>query len=149
MKLFRKNKKGFTLLEVIVVIAIVAILGMIVTASVIAALRNAEKKAATTTLSNYWNLTSKAVNQANLGLTMNGITTDLIKTRLGITGNNTLEVKTTACKSLAEGHTYVQYSVNNKSVNHKYSLVRITINYKGKIYYTTDGKEVVGPKSSV
>ena len=152
MRRFCKNKKGFTLIEVIVVIAIVAILGMIVTASTIAVLRNAESKAAEKTLRNYWNLTSKAVDQANLGLTIGGVTKDLVKTRLGITNANTLTVSTSACKDLKEGYTYVQYSINNKSINHKYTLTRITINYKGNIYYiymSNGTLQFKGPNSSV
>ena len=138
MRRFCKNKKGFTLLEVIVVIAIIAILGMIVAASTIAVLRNAEKKAATNTLSNYWNLTSKAVDQANLGLTIGGVSKDLVASRISISDPKKLTVSTTACKSLSEGYVYVQYSYNNKSVNHKYTLTLRT---------ATDGNVGTAPES--
>ncbi|MBO4473191.1 MAG: prepilin-type N-terminal cleavage/methylation domain-containing protein, partial [Clostridia bacterium] len=68
----RGNSKAFTLIELVVVIAIIAILSMIVTASTIAVLRNTQRKSMETTLSNYWRLTETYFDQINKGMSASG-----------------------------------------------------------------------------
>ena len=52
MRFFRRNKKAFTLIELLIVIAIIGVLSAIVTISTMAILRSMEKKSATTKRNN-------------------------------------------------------------------------------------------------
>lgn len=146
MKFFRKNKKGFTLIEVIVVIAIIAILASIVTVSTIAVLRNSQKKAVTSKLTNYWGICAQAVHQINHGFSSTTIDA-LLTTRLG--SGVTFSSGTKKCSSLKEGAIYIQYTLNTKSISNKYTLTCIWARYKDKYYYTTNGQDITGPKDKL
>ena len=149
MKLFRRNKKGFTLIELVVVIAIVGILATIVTLSVMAVVRNAKEKAAATALTAYWNNTVKSFHQVNRGLsTYNEPSEEFLAIRLGLDKGN-LIVSESKCTSLP-GTTfiYIQYTDNPKSVYNRYTVKCIWMLRDDQYYYTTDGNTIVGPKSS-
>ena len=150
MRSFRRNKKGFTLIEVLVVITIIAILGSIVAVSTVAILRNAEKKTVTARLNNYWSISAKAFHQVNHGFSTGSGTTalkDLLKTRLG--SGITIVLGTDKCTSLSKNTVYLQYEYNQQSLNNKYKLVCIWTRYEDNYYYTTDGESIVGPKTSL
>lgn len=149
MRIFRRNRKGFTLIEVLVVIAIIGILGGIVAVSTVAVLKNSEKKSATTTLINYWNLTAQAFNQINLGFTMTDRPTSaFIATRLG-KDSNMVTCVTSECTTLTtDGKVHIQYTDNKSSRNSRYQIKRIAMKYNGKLYYTDDGKTVKGPRDT-
>ena len=145
MKVFRRNKKGFTLIEVLVVVAIIAILGAIVTASTVAILRSSRKKAVTSNLTSYWSITVTAFNQINKGYTTSASpSAAFLKTRL----NFEPKLGTGDCPKLSENEIYIKYEYNSKSVNQKYTVTAIYIRYKNQYYYTTDGKTVTGPKDA-
>ena len=151
MKLFRRNKKGFTLIEVVAVIAIIAILGSIVAVSTIAILKNAEKKTVTTRLNNYWSISTKVFHQVNHGFstgTGTGAIKELLKTRLGSKVKN-ITLGTGKCTSLSKDAMYIQYEYNEQSLMNKYKIVCIWTRYEDNYYYTTDGETIVGPKTSL
>ncbi len=128
------------------VVAIIAILGAIVTVSTIAILRSSEKKSVTSKLSNYWSITNTAFNQINKGFTTSGSPTkDFLKTRLG---TDKIKLGTDECPTLSNDYIYIQYTENKKSVNQKYTVTAIYIRYNSKYYYTTDGKSASGPKDT-
>lgn len=143
MNIFRRNKKGFTLIEVVVVIAIIGILASIVTVSTIAVLRNSRKNAASAKLTGYWSTCAQAVHQMNHGFSSTTLES-LLQTRLS---NVTVKAGTKKCSSLKDGEIYVQYSINTKSITNKYSLTCMWTRYKDDYYSTTDGNSVSGPKS--
>ena len=143
---FRRNKKGFTLIEIIVVIAIIAILGGIVATSIFAIYRNSEKKAASSKLSESWNITSTAFHQINRGFTtVSSPNVNFLSTRLGTTK---IKLGTKACESLSKDYIYIQYEYNPKSVSNKYKIICIWTNKDDNYYYTRDGKTVIGPQSA-
>ena len=147
MRLFRRNKKGFTLIEVIVIIGILAILSSIVAVSMIAILRKSEKNTVTSTLNGYWKITVTSFNQINKGFTtVTSPTKDFLKTRLNTTK---LSIGTSDPTSISEGYIYIKYEKNPKSVYNKYKVVCIYMRYKDNYYYTTDGISVTGPKESI
>ena len=140
MKGFRRNKKGFTLIELLIVMGIIAILGTIVTASVIAILRNSERKSAEAALTSYWRLTSQYLDQVNKRLTTsNTPQQSALAARLN---DNSITLSTTECKSLDKDCFYIQYQENPKSVSQRYTIKKIIYNYKGTYYKTEDGKNV-------
>ena len=142
MKRRRGNRKAFTLIEVVVVIAIIGILAAIVTASTIAVLRNSERKTIETTLTNYWRLTETYFNQVNKGMTAAGTPQrDAIATRINMRSTYVL-LKTNPCQSCSNNYLYIQYSDNSKSSIARFSIVKMTYRYKGTYYKTEDGKTV-------
>ena len=142
----RRNKKGFTLIEIIVVIAIIAILGGIVAGSIYAVYRKSEKKAATSKLTESWSITTTAFHQINRGFTtFSSPNVNFLSTRLGTTK---IILGTNECESLAKDYIYIRYEYNPKSVSNKYKVVCIWTNKDGNYYYTTDGKNVIGPQSA-
>ena len=144
---FRRNKKGFTLVELLVVIAIIGILGAIATVSVIKINEKTEKKAAETALTNYWRLTSQYLDQVNNRMTTSyAAEKNALATRIGLPATS-IELNTAPCKSLS-GTLYVQYAENEKSINNRYTLVAIHYKYEGKYYKTTDGKTVGKPTTT-
>lgn len=148
MNFFRRNKKGFTLIEVVVVIAIIAILSAIVTVTTIAILKSSRKKAVTSRLTGYWSITATAFNQINKGFTTyNSPNADFLSTRLGLK-KEAIKLGTDECSSLSNDCIYIQYKENQKSASNKYTLVCIWTRQSGEYYYTTDGKTVSGPKKS-
>ena len=148
--LFRKNRKGFTLVEIVVVIAIIGILSMIVTVSVIAVQRNSEKKSAKSALSSYWTLTEQTLNQVNLGFsTYRTPSAVLIASRIGLQTSQ-LTVSTGECTGLSgQKIVHIQYSDDPTSAKNRYKIVRIVIKYSGKYYYTDDGKNCYGPRDEM
>lgn len=148
MNFFRRNKKGFTLIEVVVVIAIIAILASIVTVSTIAVLRNSQKNAVSSKLNSYWGTTAQVIHQINHGFSSSGLDA-LLSTRLG--NGVVFSTGTKKCSSLKEGAIYIQYTLNTKSISNKYTLTCIWARYKDKYYYTTDGQvdHVIGPKDKL
>ncbi len=149
MKLSRRNKKGFTLIEVVVVTLIIAILGSIVGVSIAAVIKNTEKKSATTALTNYWNLTSQAFNQINLGLSNTTTPTNtFLATRLGKQNGTVICTKNACTKLSTKGNIHVQYDENASSKFARYTIKRIVLNYNGKLYYTDDGKSIKGPREN-
>ena len=151
---FRKNRKGFTLIELVVVIAIIGILGMIVTVSVIAVKKSVEKKSATSALTNYWNLTETTFNQINIGnTTFRYPNATLIASRIGVETSQ-LTVTTAECTGLTgtgnkRVYIHIQYAEDPTSAKHRFSIVRIVMKYDGKYYYTDDGKSSYGPRDSM
>lgn len=137
-----RNKKGFTLIEIVVVIAIIGILGAIATMSGMAIIKNNEKKAAATSVKNYWKLSTQTFNQLNLGYKNAKKATDLKTFLAAQLGTNELVVSTAECSALKEGGIYVQYLQDSKNTNNRYQLIALSYNYKGRIFYTTDGKNV-------
>lgn len=149
MRHFRKNKKGFTLIEVIVVVAIIGILSAIATLSVMAVYRNNETKAATTAITNYWKTTARAFNQINLGYsTIKTPNSSFIAAQLG-KANGTVTVSTSPCTTLSKGRIHIQYEKDPTNRLNQFTIKRIVINYEGKYYYSDDGKKVRGPKDSM
>ena len=140
MNRFRRNKKGFTLIELLVVMAIIAILGTIVTASVIAILRNSERKSAETSLTTYWRLTSQYLDQVNKHLTTSN--TPQLSALAARLNDNSITLSTSDCKSLSNGNFYIQYQENTKSVSQRYTIKKIIYNREGTYYKTEDGKKV-------
>ena len=141
MRAMHKDKKAFTLIEIIVVIAIIGILAMIVSVSTVAIMRNSEKKGATTTLSQYWSISTTTFDMINKRITTyTQPDAVLLATRLNVDSSK-LTVSTADCKELSEGKIYIQYTDNPKNNYTRYTLKRILINYKGTIYYTDDGKK--------
>lgn len=144
----RKQKKAFTLIELVVVIMIIGILGAIVTASTIAILRNSERKSLETTLTNYWRLTETYFDQVNKKMTtFDAPQRDAIATRLNMK-NTLIQLKTTPCKSLSNNYLYIQYSDNPKSTIARYSIVKMTYRYNGTFYKTEDGQTITYSKES-
>ena len=140
MRGFRRNKKGFTLVELLIVMAIIAILGTIVTASVIAIQRNSERKSAQTALTNYWRLSSQYLDQVNRKLTSNGTPQ---QAALGVRLNDTtIVLSTNNCTSLKNEQFYIQYEENPKSVSKRFTIKRIIYNHEGTYYKTEDGKTI-------
>ena len=143
----RKNKKGFTLIEVVVVIAIIGILASIVTVSTIAVLRNSERKANETALKNFWRLTAQYIDQVNKRMTTTTTPNkDAIATRLNMDGKKIL-LSTVNCRSLSSGYIYIQYNDNEKSTIARYSLYAMVYNYNGTYYRTYDGQTVTRSNS--
>ena len=148
MSFFRRNKKAFTLIEILVVIAIIGILSAIVTVSTIAIVKNSRKKAVSARLCSYWSITATAFNQINKGFTTySSPNADFLATRLGLE-KKSIKLGSEECTSLSNDQIYIQYKYNSKSVSNKYSLVCIWTRYNNDYYYTTDGKTVSGPKNS-
>ena len=149
MKVFRRNKKGFTLIEVLVVIAIFGILSAIVTVSTMAILRSSKKKTVSTKLENYWSTTTTAFNQINKGFsTFDKPNAEFLGMRLGLDKKN-VYLGTDPCASLPNDNSiYIQYEYNAKSLYSKYKLKCIWIRYEGSYYYTSDGSSSIGPKST-
>jgi len=138
----RGNSKAFTLIELVVVIAIIAILSMIVTASTIAVLRNTQRKSMETTLSNYWRLTEMYFNQINKGMSTSGAPQrEALGTRLNMRYSYII-LKTTPCQSCSNNYLHIQYADNPKSSISRYSIVKMTYRYKGTYYKTEDGQNV-------
>ena len=149
MSRFRRHKKGFTLIELIVVIAIIGILSMIATVSVMSIMQNNEKKAAKTSLTNYWKLTAQSFDRINLGFsTVSRPTVAAVATSLGLQTNK-VKLTTAECTSLKKGEVHIQYTESTSNLKQRFQVKRITINYEGKYYYTDDGKSVHGPKDSL
>ena len=154
MAWFRRNKKAFTLIEIVVVIGIIAILAAIVTVSTIAILKNTQKKAAASKLRSHWSITVTYFNQVNKGFTTYSTPqTEALATRLG-TKSKYLSMGTDECSGLSDddkgnySYMYIQYKINETSLSNKYQVVAIHIRYKGEYYSTTDGQEITGPKSA-
>ena len=139
-----RHKKGFTLIELVVVIAIMGILASIVTVSATSIAKSSEKKAATSSVLSCWETTNTYFLQLNAGFGGSPSLTQL-KTRI----SNVTGLSTNAPTSLAKGKYYVQYTYNKSDLRSKYTIVKITYNYKGKYYSSTNGSTVTGPKTSL
>ena len=156
MTVFKRNKKGFTLIELVAVIAIIAILGGIVAASTVAIVKNSTKKSIASKLKSYWSITNTAFDQINKGFsTYDNPDVYFLSTRLK---TNNLFIGTKECTSLPDPYSpenknkddpiYIQYSDNPKSLRKRYTIVQIWIRHGNDYYYTKDGKTVVGPNST-
>lgn len=149
MGVFRKRKKGFTVIEIVVVVAIIAVLATIVTVSTVAILKSSEKKSATSSLTNYWNLSVQAFNQINLGFTtLNRPNSSFLASRLGKAAGDVI-VGQNECLVLSDGRIHIQYTDNPESTKNRYQIKRIVIKYKDHYYYTDDGKTIYGPRDSL
>ena len=142
-KAFLGHKKGFTLVELLVVIAILGIFATIASLSVVGITERSRKRAVETAMTSYWESTNNYFYQLNAGF---GGSPNLTQAQLRI-GNNVATISTQDASSLPNGHVYIQYAVNAKKP--KYTITKITYNYKGKYYYTTDGTNVVGPLDKI
>ncbi|MBQ9369577.1 MAG: type II secretion system protein [Clostridia bacterium] len=138
-------KKGFTLVEILVVITIIGILAAMVTVAAGSAARSSEKKAATSAILSDWETTNNYFYQLNAGFGGAPSTTQ-IKTRLG---NKVEGLGTTPPTKVSNGKIYIQYAINSGNLKSKYTIVRITYNYKGHYYYSVDGSTVNGPSDSL
>ena len=148
--LFRKNRKGFTLIEIVVVIGIIGILATLVTVSIFAVQRNSEKNAAQKSLSGYWSLTEQAFNQVNLGYsTYKSPTAMLIASRIGLQTNQITISKEECSKLSGTKILYIQYTEDPSSARNRYKIARIIIKYNNRYYYTDDGKKCYGPRDSL
>ena len=132
-------------MEVIVVIAILATLASIVTISASTAARGGEKKAATAAILSYWETTNNYFYQLNAGYGSAPSLTQM-RTRLG---DKVAGVGTNPPSSLSKGKIYIQYAVNKGNIRSKYTIVKITYNYKGHYYSSVDGSTVTGPRDSL
>jgi prepilin-type N-terminal cleavage/methylation domain-containing protein len=142
-----RNPKGFTLVEVLVVIAVVAILSTVVTISISAVIKSSQKKAAASSLESYWRITSIYMNQCNLGY--GSFSKNQLKTRFPANVLKTLSTEPCVKGSLTkDGTIYIQYKENPKSTVAKYSIVRITLRSGGKLYSTTNGTKLIGPSAA-
>ena len=144
-----RNPKGFTLVELIVVIAIIGILASVVSVSIIAITRNARTKAAKTSLENYWRITALYFSQINMCYGGSEPNEKHLKTRLP---NNILQsggLSDKPCSSLSDGKIYIQYEKDPKSAKNKYTIQKITLRQNNKYYYTTTGTSVTGPKDKL
>ena len=139
-----RHKKGFTLIELVVVIAIMGILASMVAVSAGSAATGSEKKAATSVIVSYWDSTNNYFLQLNSGFgsapSLNQIRARLDAKVQGIGTNPPSKVD--------NGKIYIQYAYNT-GTRAKYTITRITYNYKGHYYYSVDGATVIGPKTSL
>ena len=140
-----KNRKGFTLIEIIVAIAIIAVLSTIGVVSISSALNTSGKKAASTFLSSTWSTTATYFLQASSGFTSD---TTISRATLNKTFNDgrvyalSETALNTTSNSLTNGKVYIQYQVNTSSIQ-KYTIVKITYKYKNKYYSTINGGTTV------
>ena len=139
-----KNPKGFTLIEVLVVVALIAVLSSVVAVSLSAVVRSSQKKAAQASLESYWRITSIYVNQCNLGY--GSFSKTQLKTRFPANVLKELSKDPCVKGSLPkDGTIYIQYKENPKSTVAKYSIIKITLRSGGKFYSTTNGIKMTGP----
>ena len=138
----RRNKKAFTLIELLVVIAIIGILGSIVAVSTIAIMRNSEQKSMETMLRNYWRLTATYFDQVNKHLSTDQVPDrNAIAARLNL-DYKTIQLKTSATKSLSKNYLFIQYSDNPKSQIARFSIVKMIYRYKDTYYKMDDGQNM-------
>ena len=143
MKLCRRNKKGFTLIELIVVIAIIGILGAIVTISVTAVVRDAEIDAAGKKLTTLWSRSNLATDMINKGLaTVAAPDETFYKTYISEKFTLSKDPCAEASDISDSVPVYIQYAENKSSSIKPFSIKKIWINYKGRVYYTEDGTSV-------
>ena len=141
---FAKLKKGFTLVELIVVVAILGIFASIAAISMSSIKTSTQKKAAETTISSYWKSTENYFYTLNSGFGGSPSIT-MLQT---LAGDKIQTLSTKAPSSVSKGKIYIQYAVNSGNLNSKYSVVKIVYNYNGKYYVSTDGK-TAKPKDSL
>jgi len=138
------HKKGFTLIEIIVVVAILGVFATIATIAVSSLKKSAEQKAANTAILSNWETVSDYFFQLNSGF---GGAPSL--TQLNFRTNNKVSgIGTKPATSISSGKIYVQYAENSTGGS-KYTIVKITLNYKGKYYYSTNGSTVSSPSTSL
>ena len=141
-----KLKKGFTLVELIVVVAILGIFASIAAISMSSIKTSTQKKAAEATIASYWKSTENYFYTLNSGF--GGAPSLTMLQTLAGNKVSTLKPRAPSNSSVAKGKIYIQYAVNSGNLNSKYSVVQIVYNYNGKYYVSTDGK-TAKPKNSL
>ena len=139
-----RNPKGFTLLELVVVIAIIGVLSTVMVLSISAVLKNSRNKAAKSSLENYWKITTIYFNQCNLGY--GTFSEKQLKTRYPSGVLKSLSTAACGTSGLTSNNTiWVQYKTNDKSTTSKYVIVKITLRLNNQLYSTTNGLKIIGP----
>lgn len=136
-----KNTRGFTLIELIVVMAIISILTTIVTMSISSALKTTTNKSASTYLKTSWTVTATYLTEMSSGFTSQNVNASSLNLRFN---DNRVSYLTTEAFPfstlipLLTGKVHIQYKINT-GAGSKYIIARIVYRYKNTYYYTTNG----------
>ena len=153
-----KNKIGFTLVEVLVVVAIMAVLGSIATVSYSAITKSAQQRAASSAIVNYWGIANDYFFVINAGF--GGTPSrDQMCARTGIDNQHIFlsqdhPTDTNFPKDNPHAQSrpgvYVQYTEDKENIFQRYTVKKIVYrDSKGNYYYSLNGTEISGPVPSL